>query len=174
MMRERITAIISSVSLDETLREQPLQFIYCILDVFRDMESRRRRRVSGRGKREHVLAAPARLVGGTQNGDVQVFDLEWLANELSEGRNPKNLRALKILLGHQKPVSSIAFFPTGKQIVTAAAEHNAIVWDVASGETIATLRGGPGESYVSVAVLDAGYRIAGGLTNGHIRLWEAI
>jgi hypothetical protein len=114
------------------------------------------------------------LAGGTQNGDVQVFDLAWLAGELSEGRNPKNLHALKILLGHQKPVSSIAFFPTGKQIVTAAAEHNAIVWDVASGETIATLRGGPGESYVSVAVLEAGYRIAGGLTNGRIRLWEAI
>jgi WD40 repeat protein len=44
------------------------------------------------------------------------------------------------LRGHRDDVTSVAFSPDGTQLVTASRDHDAIVWDIASGERLPALR----------------------------------
>jgi WD40 repeat protein len=45
------------------------------------------------------------------------------------------------LVGHRLDVSSVAFSPDGKRLVTAGRDHDAILWDVATGKALRPLRG---------------------------------
>lgn len=53
------------------------------------------------------------------------------------GQKPK----LVLPIGHYSEINAVAFSPTGKQIVTAAGDNTAKVWDVASGKFIVELKG---------------------------------
>src|SRR5262249_756775 len=46
-----------------------------------------------------------------------------------------------LLKGHQGPVSSVAFSPDGKRIVTASFDRTARIWDAESGQVLVTLKG---------------------------------
>ena len=45
------------------------------------------------------------------------------------------------LRGHRNTVSSAAFSPDGRRVVTASVDNTARIWDVASGRELATLSG---------------------------------
>ncbi len=44
------------------------------------------------------------------------------------------------LVGHRLDVSSVAFSPDGKRLVSAGRDHDAILWDVATGKELRSLR----------------------------------
>lgn len=46
-----------------------------------------------------------------------------------------------VLAGHRLKVTSTAFAPDGKRLVTASRDHDAILWDVATGRKLLVLRG---------------------------------
>jgi len=49
------------------------------------------------------------------------------------------MRALK---GHREKVTSVAFSQDGRLLATASHDGTALLWDVASGQTLATLKVG--------------------------------
>ena len=49
-------------------------------------------------------------------------------------------KEITTLTGHQSVVSSAAFSPDGRRVVTASADTTAIIWDASTGDQIAVLR----------------------------------
>ncbi|HZO91743.1 MAG TPA: WD40 repeat domain-containing protein [Chthonomonadaceae bacterium] len=78
---------------------------------------------------------------------------------------------LKTLEGHTKEVTSVAFSPDGKRIVTGGGDTTAKVWDAATGNELLTLKG---PDYVtSVAFSPDGRRIVTGCGNKTAKVWNA-
>jgi eukaryotic-like serine/threonine-protein kinase len=76
------------------------------------------------------------------------------------------------LLGHTGPVSSVAFSPDGKRIVTGSHDGTAKVWDAEQGQEVLTLKGHT--SLVnSVAFSPDGKRIVTGSWDRTARVWDA-
>ena len=76
------------------------------------------------------------------------------------------------LLGHGDWISSIAFSPDGKRIVSGSGDKTIKVWDAATGDELMTLRGH--KEYVkSVAFGPDGKRIVSGSGDKTIKIWDA-
>jgi WD40 repeat protein len=71
---------------------------------------------------------------------------------LWDGETGEELRAL---MGHQYVVTSVAFSPDGKTLVSGSRDHTVRVWDADSGEQLANLRGHLGQ-VAEVAFLPGG------------------
>ena len=54
----------------------------------------------------------------------------FLVDDMSQGSSPTLQRQWK---GHQQPVDSVAFHPSGAYIATASVDRTACVWDVKQG-----------------------------------------
>ncbi|MGO8926024.1 MAG: protein kinase domain-containing protein [Limisphaerales bacterium] len=80
--------------------------------------------------------------------------------------------SLKTLRGHLSGVTSVAFSPDGRRIVTGSFDNTAKMWDAASGEELLTLKGHSGEVR-SVAFSPDGQRIVTGSADKTARVWEA-
>lgn len=74
--------------------------------------------------------------------------------------------------GHTRGVCALVFFPNGRQLASVAMESSVAIWDLDQEEQILGLQGRSDESFVSVALLDGGGRLACGLTDGRIRIWR--
>jgi WD40 repeat protein len=78
---------------------------------------------------------------------------------------------LSTLPGHSGWVWDLAFSPEGNRVATVDFRGVGRIWDVSSGEALATLTGPP--SGFSVAFCSTGTRLATGSGDGTITLWDA-
>ena len=85
---------------------------------------------------------------------------------------PKAHLALKTLRGHLDAVTSVAFSPDGRRILTGSNDGTAKVWNAASGKELVTLKGHRG-AVACAAFSPDGRRIATASTDGTAKVWEA-
>ncbi|HZR21043.1 MAG TPA: protein kinase, partial [Verrucomicrobiae bacterium] len=81
-------------------------------------------------------------------------------------------QALTTLRGHQDRVSSVAFSPDGRRIVTGSYDHTAKIWEASSGRELLTLKG-HGYWIDSVAFSPDGQWIVTGSNDRTAKVWEA-
>jgi WD40 repeat protein len=75
------------------------------------------------------------------------------------------------LVGHRRPVTSVAFSPDGRRLVTASKDNDAIVWDTASGRPLRVLRAHFGPVFDARYSPDGRWIVTAGPTTAG--LWNA-
>jgi WD40 repeat protein len=75
------------------------------------------------------------------------------------------------LVGHQQPVSSIAFSPDGRQLVSSSFDKTIKVWDTKNGKCLKTLLGHHNRIW-TVAFHPNGRTIASGGDDNHTKIWD--
>jgi WD40 repeat protein len=75
-------------------------------------------------------------------------------------------------LGHSSIVSSVAFSPDGKTIVSGSFDNTLKLWDAATGRELRTLSG-HSDTVCSVAFSPDGRTIVSGSDDGTLKLWDA-
>jgi WD40 repeat protein/uncharacterized caspase-like protein len=110
---------------------------------------------------------------------ANVVALAWLRSPsaLGEDHPPAlNLEAamprLIVQLGHSKGISSVAFSPDGKQVLTGSSDETARIWDAATGNEIRKFAGHT-EGIESVTISPDGKHVLTGGDDNTARLWDA-
>jgi WD40 repeat protein len=75
-------------------------------------------------------------------------------------------------LGHSGMVSSVAFSPDGKRLVSASQDYTIKIWDMENGRELRTLTGHDKE-VKSVSWSPDGEFIVSGSDDGTLRIWDA-
>ena len=111
---------------------------------------------------------PTRAVLGLR--EVKVKDTAgWLQDALDILQKPV---ARAMLVGHQKPITSVSFSGDGRRVVTASNDGTARVWNTDGTGSALVLAGHQGE--VHSAVFDSlGQRVVTVSTDGTARVWNA-
>jgi len=75
------------------------------------------------------------------------------------------------LLLHRSSVNSVSWSPNGSQVASGSSDNTVRIWDVGSGETLATLPGYM-SSVRSVSWSPDGSKLASGAVDGTVRIWD--
>ncbi|KAE9401076.1 WD40 repeat-like protein [Gymnopus androsaceus JB14] len=100
-----------------------------------------------------------KVVSGTYGGEIVYI---W---------NVATGQQIQKLIGHSQFVSSAAFSPDGKQVVTGSGDKTAIIWNVATGQQIQILKGHSGQ-VISVAFSPDGKQVASGSADETAMVWN--
>jgi WD40 repeat protein len=125
-------------------------------------------------------------------GQIALAQREWQDNEVAHARDLLNacrpdLRGWEYaylhrlfdgtqqtLIGHTGPVSSVAFSPDGKRIVSASwADETLKVWDAQTGRQTLSLRGWYTRGITSLGFSPDGKRIVSGSEDKTLKVWDA-
>jgi WD40 repeat protein len=100
-----------------------------------------------------------------------LFQAGWLVRlPLPAGGLPRP--ELVLQTGHAQRVSSVAFSPDGKQVLTGSGDGRAILWDAASGQQLRAFDGHTSGLF-SVAFSPDGKQVLTGSGDGRAILWDA-
>ncbi len=86
----------------------------------------------------------------------------------------EGLRQDKILVGHTERVSSVAWSPKGKCLISGSYDNTIKLWDVSLGKVTSSLEAVDGGWITSVSWCPDGKTIASGEYGGVIRLWDTV
>jgi len=79
---------------------------------------------------------------------------------------------IRTIKGHTAEVTSVAYSPDGKRIVSGSFDKTLKVWDAGTGQEIRTMKGRT-DAVTSVAYSPDGKRIASGSGDNTIKVWDA-
>src|SRR5262249_51830973 len=100
------------------------------------------------------------LASGSQDRLIRLWDLT-----AEDGRN-------RILGGHGKGVTALAFLPTGDKILASAGIDGTVkLWDIVTGRCLATLSDLSGPIFALAAAPDGKTLASGGL-DGAVTIWD--
>ncbi|KAK6971358.1 WD40 repeat-like protein [Favolaschia claudopus] len=85
---------------------------------------------------------------------------------------PKSWVNLEKSLGHDSPVTSVAFSPDSQRIVSGSYDNTVHIWDAATGAAFGPLQGHVGP-VTSVALSPDSQRIVSGSFDQTVRIWDA-
>jgi WD40 repeat protein len=80
---------------------------------------------------------------------------------------------VRLVQGHQKQISDVAFSPDGRRLVSGGWDRLVIVWDVATGRPDLTLKGHTG-LVEGVAFSSDGLEVASYGREGTVKLWKTV
>jgi len=80
---------------------------------------------------------------------------------------------INVLRGHKDTITSVAFSPGGKQIVSGSWDKSIRVWDAETGEMVSGPFEGHTDGVRSVAFSPDGKRIVSGSEDKSIHVWDA-
>lgn len=100
-----------------------------------------------------------RIITGSDDGKAIIWDIG-------------SQKPLHTLLGHDRPIKKVEVNKSGTRALTWADDFTGILWDTAQGENLAKFKS-TGPEILVVRFSSDGKQIAGGRSNGSIKLWGA-
>ncbi|TFK00856.1 ryanodine receptor 1 [Platysternon megacephalum] len=159
--------------IEETAQEKKLRLAKLYLEQLRQQEE----------EKAEEEALEKDLVAGRLKEDVleQKGKLQRL---IAKDLQPPDTAAIRVLRGHQLPITCLVISPDDKCIFSAAKDCSIIKWDVESGKKLHVIPGGKKGTeaqhvghtahVLSMAISSDGKYLATGDRNKLIMIWEAV
>jgi WD40 repeat protein len=109
----------------------------------------------------------AQLVSGSDDWSIRIWDMRM--NEVISVLRSHGYPVINVIPSHA--VTSVAFSPDGRQVVSGSMDNTVRIWDVQSTKQI-TLLQGHHEGVLSVSFSPDAALVASGSADGTIRVWD--
>jgi WD40 repeat protein len=110
------------------------------------------------------------LALGSGDHTVRIWDLETGSRELSSLTGP----ASRCWAKHTGWVRSVTFSPDGRYVLSGSDDGTVRIWDLKTGQTVATLQTSVGSRIFCIVVSPKGDMIIAGMSKGTIYIWRKI
>ena len=122
-----------------------------------------------------LSANRSNLLIGDQAGGVKLWRLEDVRRRFGYGDRRITASLLQTIVGHDKPISVLAFEPGGKVFASGSRDHSIKLWDTSTGHMIGShpLTGHNGAVTGLVFAPDGKHLFSSG-TDGQVKKWNLI